>query len=100
MIKITKKKVNVLLLFSIIMLSLQTISWHHELKQLHTKLSKVLQEYNNLVAHNKQLLINQSSDISGAEVKEKAINTLHMRLPKVDEDRPWRSEVQYIELPK
>jgi hypothetical protein len=60
----------------------------------------VLREYNNLVAHNKQLLINQSSDISGAEVKEKAINVLHMRPPKVDEDRPWRSEVQYIELPK
>jgi len=42
MIKITQTKVNVLLLFSIIMLSLQTISWHHELKQLHAKSNLVI----------------------------------------------------------
>lgn len=100
MIKITQTKVNILLLFSIVMLSLQTISWHHELRELYIKNGKVLKEYNDLLAHNKQYLLNMSSSISGEEVKEKAINVLHMRPPKIDKDRPWKSEMQYLELPE
>lgn len=41
-----------------------------------------------------------SSSISGEEAKETAINVLHMMPPKIDKDRPWKSEVQYLELPE
>jgi hypothetical protein len=36
------------------MLSLQTISWHHELRQLHTKLSK---EFLNIIRSSKNLIV-------------------------------------------
>jgi cell division protein FtsL len=100
MIKITQTKVNVLLLLSIILLSLQTISWHNDMRRLHLENSKVLREYNVLIADNKQLLLDRSSVFNGSEVKSKAINILHMRPPIIDEDRPWKSEVQYLELSK
>jgi len=72
-------KINIVLGLVVVVLSIYTIIWHHQNYLLEEK-SKVIKNQNQrIMAMQKQLLIEHSEKISGAEIKEKALNILQMK---------------------
>jgi cell division protein FtsL len=72
-------KINIMLGLVVVVLSIYTIIWHHQNYLLEEK-SKVIKNQNQrIMAMQKQLLIEHSEKISGAEIKEKALNILQMK---------------------
>jgi len=72
-------KINIVLGLAVVVLSFYTIIWHHQNYLLEEK-SKVIKNQNQrIMAMQKQLLIEHSEKISGAEIKEKALNILQMK---------------------
>jgi len=64
---------------AVVVLSIYTIIWHHQNYLLEEK-SKVIKNQNQrIMAMQKQLLIEHSEKISGAEIKQKALNALQMK---------------------
>ncbi|HCE35747.1 MAG TPA: hypothetical protein DEQ71_04750 [Gammaproteobacteria bacterium] len=72
-------KINIVLGLAIVVLSFYTIIWHHQNYLLEEK-SKVIKNQNQrIMAMRKQLLIEHSEKISGAEIKQKALNALQTK---------------------
>jgi len=72
-------KINIVLGLAVVVLSFYTIIWHHQNYLLEEK-SKVIKNQNQrIMAMQKQLLIEHSEKISGAEIKQKALNILQMK---------------------
>ncbi|QKQ23787.1 cell division protein FtsL [Candidatus Ruthia endofausta] len=79
LLNINKTKLNVALILSLVLLSILTISWHHQMYLLYTQSKRIETQNHQLTALHKQLLIEQSQTISGSTIKAKA---LKMQAPK------------------
>ncbi len=72
-------KINIVLGLAVVILSFYTIIWHHQNYLLYKQSSAVQQKNQQIMAMRKQLLSEYSEKISGAEIKEKALNILQMK---------------------
>ncbi|BBB23986.1 conserved hypothetical protein [Isorropodon fossajaponicum endosymbiont JTNG4] len=81
-LNINKTKLNIALILGVVVLSILTISWHHQMYLLYTQSKRIETQNHQLVALHKQLLIKQSQAISGSEIKAKALKILKMQAPK------------------
>ena len=72
-------KINIVLGLAVVVLSFYTIVWHHQNYLLYKQSSAVQQKNQQIMAMRKQLLSEYSEKISGAEIKEKALNILQMK---------------------
>ena len=72
-------KINIVLGLAVVILSFYTIIWHHQNYLLYKKSNAVQQKNQQIMAMRKQLLSEYSEKISGAEIKEKALNILQMK---------------------
>ncbi len=81
-LNINRTKLNIILILSVIVLSVLTISWHHQVYLLHVQSKRIEIQNHQLVALHKQLLIEQSQAISGHEIKARAIKKLKMQTPE------------------
>ena len=83
MLIILKRKIvlDIILIISIIILSILSINWHHEMYLLH-KTEKTLQSENEKInALNRQLLMEYSEIQSGVNVFQKSNDELKMFVP-------------------
>ena len=83
MLKIFQGKIviNFILIISIIVISILSINWHHEMFLLH-RTEKALQSENEKInALNRQLLMEYSEIQSGVTVYQKSIDELKMYVP-------------------
>ena len=83
MLVIFQKKIviNFVLIISIIVISILSINWHHEMYLLH-RTEKALQSQNEKInALNRQLLMEYSEIQSGVNVYQKSIDELMMYVP-------------------
>ena len=83
MLIILKRKIviNIILIISIVILSILSINWHHEMYLLH-KTEKTLQSENEKInALNRQLLMEYSEIQSGVNVFQKSNDELKMFVP-------------------
>ena len=71
--------INIVLGIAVVILSFYTIIWHHQNYLLYKQSSAVQQKNQQIMAMRKQLLSEYSEKISGAEIKEKALNILQMK---------------------
>jgi len=71
--------INIVLGLAVVVLSFYTIIWHHQNYLLYKQSSAVQQKNQQIMAMRKQLLSEYSEKISGAEIKEKALNILQMK---------------------
>lgn len=79
--------VNLLLGFVIVVLSFYTITWQHKNYLLY-KQHKVAQQKNQqIMALHKQLLNEQETRMSSAEIKNRALKTLKMQPPSSNKIR-------------
>ncbi len=78
-LNINKTKLNIALILSLVLLSILTISWHHQMYLLYIQSKRIETQNHQLIALHKQLLIEQSQTISGSTIKDKA---LKMQAPK------------------
>lgn len=62
-------------------LSFYTVSWHNDNRRLHIKESQTQKQYQKLMATHKQLLTEHSEKVSGKQIKQIAIEKLHMKPP-------------------
>ncbi len=81
-LNINKTELNIILILGVVMLSILTISWHHQMYLLYTQSKRIEAQNHQLVALHKQWLIKQSQVISGSEIKSKALKILKMQVPK------------------
>ena len=73
--------INLILIISIIVISILSINWHHEMFLLH-RTEKALQSENEKInALNRQLLMEYSEIQSGVTVYQKSIDELKMYSP-------------------
>ena len=96
--KLTKLRVNLILAAVIVLLSLLTIHWHHQMYLMFKESQKLEQEYQQLLALNKQLQVNLSEAKSGSLIKQKAINELNMRAPIHNDDNEYLGDTRTITL--
>lgn len=85
-LNINKTKLNIALTLSVIGLSLLTIFWHHQVYLLYVQSKRIEVQNHQLIALHKQLLIEQSEAISGAEIKAKALKILKMQAPRIQRE--------------
>ena len=76
---LNKTQLNLGLAFVLVVLSLLSIYWHHQMYLLFKQDRQVQNTTTQLIALNKQLLTDKSQRISGAQIKHKAIDELGMR---------------------
>ena len=83
MLVIFKRKIiiNFILIISIILISILSINWHHEMFLLHRTEKALKLENEKINALNRQLLMEYSEIQSGVSVFEKSKNELKMYLP-------------------
>ena len=83
MLKIFQGKIviNFILIISIIMISILSINWHHEMFLLHIEENTLKSENEKINALNRQLLMEYSEIQSGVSVFEKSKNELKMYVP-------------------
>ena len=87
MLAILKKTfiINSLLIFLVVLISILTIHWHHQMYELHNEEKLVSKEYEHLNAINRQLLMEYSELESGVLIYEKSKQDLKMIEPiKID----------------
>jgi cell division protein FtsL len=72
-------KINIVLSLVVVVLSFYTIIWHHQNYLLYLKSNEVRNQNQKIVALKKQILIEYSEKISGAEIKGRAVNILQMK---------------------
>ena len=88
MLVILKKTfiINSLLIFLVVLISILTIHWHHQMYELHNEEKLVSKEYEHLNAINRQLLMEYSELESGVLIYQKSKQDLKMIEPiKIDE---------------
>lgn len=88
MLAILKKTfiINSLLIFLVVLISILTIHWHHQMYELHNEEKLVSKEYEHLNAINRQLLMEYSELESGVLIYQKSKQDLKMIEPiKIDE---------------
>ena len=88
MLAILKKTfiINSLLIFLVVLISILTIHWHHEMYELHNEEKLVSKDYEHLNAINRQLLMEYSELESGVLIYQKSKQDLKMFEPiKIDE---------------
>ena len=88
MLAILKKTfiINALLIFLVVLISILTIHWHHQMYELHNEEKLVSKEYEHLNAINRQLLMEYSELESGVLIYQKSKQDLKMIEPiKIDE---------------
>ena len=73
---------NIALIISIVILSMFTVSWHHQNYLLYKKSKTVNTENKKIIALSKQLQTEYSEQISGKEIQDKALKELQMKIPK------------------
>ncbi len=71
--------INFALALGVIILSINTIIWHHDMSLLYKQSAQVKKENHKIMALHKQLLTDHSQKISGLEIKSKALTILKMR---------------------
>ena len=83
MLVILQKKVviNIILIISIIILSIFSIHWHHEMYLLHREEKTLKSENEKINALNRQLLMEYSEIQSGVNVYQKSKDELLMFVP-------------------
>jgi len=83
MLKIFQGKIviNFILIISIIMISILSINWHHEMFLLHIEENTLKSENEKINALNRQLLMEYSAIQSGVTVFEKSKDELMMYAP-------------------
>ena len=74
--------INGLLIVSVISISLLCIYWHHQMYQLHKKENIVKAQHEQIVAINRQLLMEYSELQSGVIIYKKSQDILLMDTPK------------------
>ncbi len=77
----SKIVINFILIISIIVISILSINWHHEMFLLHRTEKALKSENEKINALNRQLLMEYSEIQSGVSVFEKSKNELKMYLP-------------------
>ena len=86
---INNTQLNLILLASIVVLSILSISWHHQTYTLYKKIKRENVINHQIVALNKQLLSEHSQVMSGGEVKESALINLDMKEVSADDTGKW-----------
>ena len=83
MLKIFQGKIviNFILIISIIVISILSINWHHEMFLLHRTEKALKSENEKINALNRQLLMEYSDIQSGVTVYQKSIDELKMYAP-------------------
>ena len=83
MLVIFQKKlvINFILILSIIVISILSINWHHEMFLLHRTEKALKLENEKINALNRQLLMEYSEIQSGVTVYQKSIDELMMYVP-------------------
>ncbi len=83
MLVIFQKKlvINFILIISIIVISILSINWHHEMFLLHRTEKALKLENEKINALNRQLLMEYSEIQSGVTVYQKSIDELMMYVP-------------------
>ena len=66
---------------AIVVLSFYTIVWHHQNYLLYKQSKEAQIQNQQIMAMHKQLLTDHSEQISGKEIKDKAIKILRMKPP-------------------
>ncbi len=74
--------INTVLISLTIGLSLMTVHWHHQMFELYGEELKVNKKNEEIIALNKQLLMERSELISGVSVYEQAQQELQMKSPE------------------
>ena len=77
----TKIVLNTILIVSIIIISILSIHWHHEMYLLHREEKTLKSENDKIKALNSQLLMEYSEIQSGINVYQKSIDELMMFAP-------------------
>jgi cell division protein FtsL len=72
---------------AIVVLSFYTIVWHHQNYLLYKQSKEVQIQNQQIIAMHKQLLTEHSEQISGKEIKDKAIKILRMKPPLANKNR-------------
>ncbi len=78
-------QINLILSAIVIILSFYTIVWHHQNYQLYKQANAVQNQYQKIMALHQQLSSEYSQKMSGFEIKQKAIKTLHLRPPSAEQ---------------
>ena len=83
MLVIFQKKLvaNLILVLAIIILSILSIHWHHEMYLLHREEKTLKSENEKINALNRQLLMEYSEIQSGVTVYQKSMDELKMLIP-------------------
>jgi cell division protein FtsL len=82
-------KINGVLLVAIIILSLLSISWYHQIYTLYRQIKRADIDNRQIVALNKQLRSERSQVMSGGEIKQTAINLLKMKKVEQQDKGKW-----------
>ena len=77
----SKIVINFILIISIIVISILSINWHHEMFLLHRTEKALKLENEKINALNRQLLMEYSEIQSGVTVYQKSIDELKMYVP-------------------
>jgi cell division protein FtsL len=72
---------------AIVVLSFYTIIWHHQNYLLYKQSKEIQTQNQQIMAMHKQLLTEHSEQISGKEIKDKAIKILRMKPPLPKKNR-------------
>ena len=72
---------------AIVVLSFYTIVWHHQNYLLYKQSKEAQIQNQQIMAMHKQLLTDHSEQISGKEIKDKAIKILRMKPPLANKNR-------------
>ena len=73
--------INGLLIVSVVSISLLSVYWHHQMYQLHKKENVVKAQHEQIVAINRQLLMEYSELQSGVIIYKKSQDILLMDTP-------------------
>ena len=77
----TIKKINGVLAATIVVLAFFTIIWHHQNYRLYKQAKKAQQTQQQMNALRKQLLSEHSTQMSGHQIQQKAMQQLQMQMP-------------------
>jgi len=88
-VRISQLQFNLVLFVSIIILSLLSIVWHHQIYTLYKQIKYSNTQHHQIIALNKQLLSEHSQIMNGDEIKTHAINTLGMHEAQTKDFGKW-----------
>lgn len=86
-------RLNIILAILVFVMSILSIVWHNESRQLYIAEQKAQKHSQNTMALHKQLSTEHAAQFSGSTIQQNAKSVLKMKQPKQKNKRQWKEIV-------